>query len=45
MHEVKGLYEGKFGHDLDEYVKQDGMKFHVTHGAPPSLAQLEARVD
>ena len=38
MNEVEGLYEDKFGHDVD--ADQDGTKFIVTRGAPPSMAML-----
>ena len=39
MSDVKGLYEDKFGYSLN------GVKFSVTRGAPPSLAELEQTSD
>ena len=42
MKEAMGLYEGKFGHGVDdEVVEEDGIKFLVTRGEPPSMTALE----
>mgnify|MGYP000355831327 CR=1 FL=1 len=41
LKEVKGLHEDRFGHTVDEeFIDDDGIKWRVTRGAPPSFFSL-----